>query len=219
MALNLGSRVRLLIDYFHRGSVNDAARALDIPQRTLADIASGAVETPRAEALTRIAAKFNVTLDWLLTGNPPEPDFIAPMMRDTMPEFKELGETLGRMKLQPLLKQALYELPWSPVWAFRLVVQERHAEKGFPAIEAALTSAALHARGWSQLISAMIEALGPEVAARELERNYDAARLGFGGFAIWQFQRDRKHASHARASDWSKFETFRATMLKAPDGG
>lgn len=217
MALTLASRVRLLIDYFHRGSVNDAARALDIPQRTLADIASGDVETPRGEALTKIAAKFNVTLDWLLTGEGPEPDFIAPMMRDTMPEFRELGETLGRMRLQPLLKQALFELPWSPVWAFRLVVQERHAEKGFPAMQAALTSAAMHARAWSRLIGSMIDALGPEAVARELERNYDAVRLGFGGFAYWESQRARKHAAHTRASEWGRFEAFRADMLRAPD--
>jgi transcriptional regulator with XRE-family HTH domain len=217
MALNLASRVRLLIDYFHRGSVNDAARALDIPQRTLADIASGAVETPRGEALTKIAAKFNVTLDWLLTGEGPEPDFIAPMMRDTMPEFRQLGATLGRMRLSRQLEQALYELPWSPVWAFRLVVQERHAERGFPATEAAITAAALHARSWSELIGSMIDELGPDAVAKELERNYDAVRMGFGGFAYWQFQRARKHPTHTRASDWSKFEGFRAAMLKGPE--
>lgn len=214
MSRGISKRVRVLIDQFHGGSVNDAARTIGVPQRTLSGIVNNEVANPRAAVLTKIATAFRVSLDWLMTGSGEAPDFLAPMMREVMPEFRELGEMLHPLNLKESTLQAFAELPSSPIWAFRLLVQERHVRAGYPAIEAALSAAALHAQGWIVLLKAMIDALGPTVVAAELERQIHAIRLGFSGYAIWTT--GEQGVRMGKEHPWEAFEEFRARMLAAP---
>ncbi len=70
----MAARVRQLIDGAHGGSVNAAAQDIGIPQRTLANVATGKVESPRSNVLLRVAEFYRVSVDWLLTGEGPGPE-------------------------------------------------------------------------------------------------------------------------------------------------
>ena len=65
---SIAGRVSYLIQHKHAGSVNAAAQNMRVPQRTLARIASGEVEHPRADALSAIASYYECDLAWLVTG-------------------------------------------------------------------------------------------------------------------------------------------------------
>jgi transcriptional regulator with XRE-family HTH domain len=69
----LASRVKLLVDHFHDGSVNDAAKALGVAQPTIGRILKGEVTQPRVQLIQRMATLYGASLDWLLagTGDPP----------------------------------------------------------------------------------------------------------------------------------------------------
>ncbi|MGI9076092.1 MAG: hypothetical protein ACR2G6_02040 [Gemmatimonadaceae bacterium] len=64
---SISSRVKEIVDVHHHGSVTAAARAMRIPQRTLARIVTGKSQIP-ADAIPRIAMLYSLSLDWLLTG-------------------------------------------------------------------------------------------------------------------------------------------------------
>jgi hypothetical protein len=66
----IGSRVAQLIDERHEGRIPVAAKELRIPRRTLDYIiAAPASYSPRLPTLARIAQRYGVRLEWLLTGN------------------------------------------------------------------------------------------------------------------------------------------------------
>lgn len=70
---SLASRVKILVDHFHGGSINDAAKALDVAQPTVARIVKGTVLQPRSGLISRMSEVYGVSTDWLLkgTGEPP----------------------------------------------------------------------------------------------------------------------------------------------------
>src|SRR5262245_38467459 len=109
--VKMAGRVRLLIGYYHGGSVNDAARTLGIPQRTLADIVDGRVSNPRAVTLAAIARGFSVSIDWLVSGAGEDPDFLAPGVRSAVPEVRALLVALRPLKLSNELISAVAEIP------------------------------------------------------------------------------------------------------------
>lgn len=88
---SIASRTRELIDLVHDGSVNAAARDTGISQRTLARIADGTVENPRADALQKLAAFYQVSLEWLVTGEGQGPD-------ETLRGTPKRGEDLGGLR-------------------------------------------------------------------------------------------------------------------------
>jgi hypothetical protein len=65
-------------------NVNAAAKAIGMPQRTLADIVSGDVENPRANALQKLGEHFHVSLEWLLNGPGDWPEY-----QDTEPLLRQ----------------------------------------------------------------------------------------------------------------------------------
>jgi transcriptional regulator with XRE-family HTH domain len=69
----LAERLTDLVERFHAGNVNAAARAIGVPQPTLSRMASGDVLNPRHGALSKVAAYYGTTLDYLLrgVGDPP----------------------------------------------------------------------------------------------------------------------------------------------------
>jgi transcriptional regulator with XRE-family HTH domain len=69
----LSDRVSYLIADSFGGSVRAAAGGIGVPQRTLANIASGDTSNPRADVLQAIADGFHTTTDWLLTGRGESP--------------------------------------------------------------------------------------------------------------------------------------------------
>ena len=62
------TRVQWLIDRYHGGKVNAAARDTGVPQPTLYGIVTGSVVNPRVDSIQKIAAFYQVGVDWLLTG-------------------------------------------------------------------------------------------------------------------------------------------------------
>ena len=64
----LTSRVRYLVIVRFGSSVNAAAKASGIPQRTLSRIVHGETKSPNAVALRKFAAASKVSESWLLTG-------------------------------------------------------------------------------------------------------------------------------------------------------
>jgi len=65
---SLSTRLRLLVDHGHGGSVNAAAKDIGIPQQTLGKIVSGEVNSPRIKALQAIARFYGVSIGWLVAG-------------------------------------------------------------------------------------------------------------------------------------------------------
>jgi transcriptional regulator with XRE-family HTH domain len=72
----IGIQVRALIDRFHRGSIRAAATDLGMPVTTLFQIVRNQRQ-PRLDSVRRLAAYYRVSLDWLLTGKGPGPDYGA----------------------------------------------------------------------------------------------------------------------------------------------
>jgi len=52
----------------HDGSVNAAAKAMGVPQPTLAQLVSGEVTNPRIDTIRRIAQHFRASEAWLISG-------------------------------------------------------------------------------------------------------------------------------------------------------
>src|SRR5437899_2974383 len=87
---DVGVRVRELIDRVHGGSVNAAAKALGIPQSSLAKIVSGAVKNPRVQTLQIIVNHFGGTLDWLATGEGQAPPLLQESPWNVVPQAEYL---------------------------------------------------------------------------------------------------------------------------------
>jgi transcriptional regulator with XRE-family HTH domain len=73
---SLSLRVRALVDKVHGGKVNAAATDIGIAQSTLAQIVSGEVKNPRANALAAIAGHYGASLDWLMAGAGARPEIL-----------------------------------------------------------------------------------------------------------------------------------------------
>lgn len=102
-------------------SVNAAAHAIGLTQRTLARIADGSTPHPRSDALQKLARYYETSTDWLLTG---------------------LGESPA------LLKADNRDLPWSELrrWA-GLRSTQAAAAGGLPGLLSSLGSSGT---GWSR---------------------------------------------------------------------
>src|SRR4051794_33478520 len=104
MASELGGRIGQLIRSRH-GAVNSAAKAMGIPQRTLAAIVSGEIKNPRAELVTRVAQFHQVTTDWLLTGKGEGPEQRDPFRG--IEEVLKWDDLVLRLKLPEEAHRAL----------------------------------------------------------------------------------------------------------------
>src|SRR5947208_3468335 len=79
----LQKRVEALVAAGHSGSVNAASKATGVPLGTMQRIHSGAATNPRAATLQQIAAHYNASFEWLMTG--------VGQVPDVLDESKRLG--------------------------------------------------------------------------------------------------------------------------------
>jgi transcriptional regulator with XRE-family HTH domain len=106
---SLSSRVRLLVDHFHAGSVNDAAKALGVAQPTIGRILKGEVTQPRLQLVQRMSTLYGASLDWLLagTGDPPVKSQQEPWLRKwsifLQSQFPEGTEGVSHLEWLPYL--------------------------------------------------------------------------------------------------------------------
>jgi transcriptional regulator with XRE-family HTH domain len=103
----LADRVSLLVDQFHAGSVNDAAKALGVAQPTIGRILKGEVTQPRLQLIQRMATLYGASLDWLLvgTGDPPVTSKEEPWLRKwsifLQSQFPEGTEGVSNLQWAP----------------------------------------------------------------------------------------------------------------------
>lgn len=126
---SIAARVRGLVERVHGGSVNAAAKDAAVPQRTLARLVSGEVESPRADVLQKLASYYGASLEWLMTG-----DGDGPRMDES-----SKGEFL-RHSLR--LRSALRELPIPSVTYENLVLASQTMTEAWLALRHTLTGVA-----------------------------------------------------------------------------
>ncbi len=178
MSDSLSSRVRSLVDRVHGGSVNAAARDIGIAQSTLAPIAAGTVQKPRAEALERIATFYKSTPEWLLqgAGDPPR------CLKDqeyALAERLRWAATVGRLELSAQAAQALWAQPDE---ILRLWVSAPHG----PAAPGSLPAATLgdiqrHSlTAWIRMIELLESTLGTDATRACVEALATSLALSLG---------------------------------------
>jgi hypothetical protein len=187
---SLAARVRYLIRVKFGESVNAAARAWGIPQRTLARIASGATTDPQASAVQRIADGAGVAPEWVLKGNGRGPD---PMLAGPVtPANLEWARLVGSLRLPPDLEVAVRLLTLAPAIAWSTLTPPDARLKMMKDVRGALrmldeevANVDIFARAWSRLLRAKIEAHGVEaVRTRLLETSRDYIVAGFNPLLI-----------------------------------
>ena len=162
--------------------MNAAAKAMGLPQPTLARIADGRVTNPRARALERIASYFDVSTDWLLSGRGRGP-------REDPRECRPFAELTGwRRALQELelsseARRVYDDLPGATSGAALWLSQadeEPDVEAVFRESYAASRAAmALELRAWTTLLGELVARFGRERMRTALERHVSRAKLGF----------------------------------------
>jgi transcriptional regulator with XRE-family HTH domain len=112
---SLATRVAFLVDHFHGGSINDAAKALGVAQPTIGRIVRGQVQEPRAGLVSRMSELWGVTTDWLLrgVGEPPVLDDDSSWYR----RWKLFVLSFLGDSADPEAKAILLQLPLTPVYA------------------------------------------------------------------------------------------------------
>ena len=115
--MRLAERTASLVERYHGGSVNLAAKDIGISQPTLARIASGKVPNPRADAIQKIASFYSVSVDWLLGGREggPSPRRAVregtPAPPDSGPSWLRYKALVRRLELPIHVETAVLELP------------------------------------------------------------------------------------------------------------
>lgn len=172
----IATRIRQLIDSADGGSVNAAARAIGLPQATLAQIVKERIKRPRAETLARIAARYNVSVDWILSG-----EGKAPATREIV-----VGEAIAWDRLVDSLQLsrpadwALSELPQAAeegrFWLFNTDSGAGLAAAADPQLRDARRH--LYA-GWSAFVHVLVRHFGLHGARELLEREIAPLARGF----------------------------------------
>jgi len=188
LPLDIAGRVELLVDLFHRGSVNAAAKAMGIPQPTLAQIVRGKVKSPRAHVLQAIAGFYEISVDWILTGQGKGPD-----LNGQPPELffaaREWNAVLAELELPSSALHAVEILPLTPLHAAEVLLFGQNAFSGrfeelgkeWPEI---FTMYIVWMRAWTEVLRMAIDHRGAAEVRRQLVENVDAVRLGFALYPL-----------------------------------
>lgn len=175
---DLATRVADLIDRFHGGSVNAAARDTGVSQPTLSRIAAGTVRRPRRSALERIASFYGVSLDWLETGEEAASgsvDAAAPERWEESREWLRWAATIRRAELPPRVERSV--LAWPTTIArtsegvVRTIVGDSPAQGSSDGPPAAVHEAVrLQCEAWTVVVSAWLDTFEREAVARAIVR-------------------------------------------------
>jgi transcriptional regulator with XRE-family HTH domain len=151
------SRVLGLVEFAHP-SVNAAAKAIGIPQRTLARIVTGEMPNPRAEVLRRIAAFYDVSVDWLLTGKGKGPGewTTRPLDRITYSPKAGWHAAVRQLALDPDLENKVLRLP--RMMDVAVSVMALGAPQAL--VPAAGEAIRWELEAWTTLVRALIQHLG-----------------------------------------------------------
>jgi transcriptional regulator with XRE-family HTH domain len=87
---SLAERVAALVERVYEGSVNRAAKDMDMPQSSLSQIVSGHIKSPRMATIKTIADFFDADLTWLITGRGVPPELLRDQPYEYMPHAEML---------------------------------------------------------------------------------------------------------------------------------
>lgn len=178
-------RIRELIDSFHGGSVNAAAKAAGVQQRTLARVVSGS--KPSVDLLSALARTHSVTLGWL-AGQEPGNLEIPSDSDIPWAEALRWAEVVDMIQLPIEAADAVYRLPFGPRSAatalvptqVRTVTHKKGQTVFHPASKEALRHSLI---AWTLILGAALEVSGRVAVRQKLLDDIDRVRLGFNWVA------------------------------------
>lgn len=180
------ARVRYLVMLKFGCSVNAAAKAAGVPQRTLSRIVNGETAKPNPNVLRKLAEASNVSEGWLTTGRGK-----GPRQRRTTgggraeSEWLKLIETLGLDEVRDAL---MTDLPVGP-WVVASLLEPPKATPDFPDFKGvgefyerphviALMNAVYKA--WTEYLRVYIAEYGLDELDKKLQGYYVASILALG---------------------------------------
>ena len=233
---SLAARVAYLIDRFHGGSARAASAFAGVPQRTLLNIATGAVAHPRVDALERIARSHEpagVTMDWLVSGRGSPPRVAVEVAGQTITDpgavstnlaFANALRAAGVSETSPL-HDAITKTTWlAASVAFNaagLYVDATGARIGSATAESPQTRALLDAAGtastavtdgWTTALHAIAKAYGPDLTSRALFELLPEFAC-HESFLDWL--EVKGHFSRARIVDWYQQYLAESARMRA----
>ena len=179
---DLASRVQGLVDRYHGGSVNAAAAAIGVPQRSLARVAAGEVTSPRVAILEAIARYFGVSLDWLTSGVGETPPVASPI-GEAGSAWLQWRRLVVDLALPAVSREALWHLPLAATWAWRDLCAGKQ-EDGKRSTELLAQVNEAETSLWLMLFRGLIESYGLERVRQALIDHPDWIRLGFNRLAM-----------------------------------
>ena len=164
----LALRVQGLVDRFHGGSVNAAARQAGVEQQTMRRIVLGDIQNPRSDTLRRIADANGATIDWLLTGRGSEPEgpdaAIHRVIAD--PETVTSGgnwlSLVKELELPEELHAEMVSWPFAPTVTDLTLSLTLGAERQEDAARNAMKATRAMAAAWHAFLTGLIALYGRE---------------------------------------------------------
>jgi hypothetical protein len=179
---SVGDRVRALVKAHYGGSVNRAAKTLNIPQPTLRRIIKGFTQRPRVDLLSSITALHpDVTVEWLLNGSGPSPlehtDLPDSLVgaRGEFPERAEWNRLVRELELSEETRDALEGLLRGPFLLLGMLVEwqtDRSHDEAFTTADRASH------RAWVSTLRGAVDAVGVETVRAKLRSMSLWLRLG-----------------------------------------
>lgn len=186
----LGQRTRWLVDRYWGGSVNRAAKDLGVTQSLLHRVASGELDSPRTSVVDAFRRYFDVSSDWLLGGDGPEPGALDAAGRPLVPGVARWRRVVEQMELDPTMAREVLELPYSVWRAAELLSVESDST---PAWVSKALSDSLDA--WSTVFEALIsEPMRAPIQSR-LQQLRALTRLGFSREAVGRYKTPSQQAA------------------------
>jgi transcriptional regulator with XRE-family HTH domain len=167
----LAKRVEWLIKNGDAGNVLKAAERIGVPNATLARIANGGTDSPRAHVLQQIADGYNTTIDWLLNGRGQPPTFD----KKKGPAMWEWMTLLNSLNIPPKVRDAVSRLPHT-LWDLTILAARHNGASEERAIQAATGWYRLEIETYRRWLRTLVRDLGREGAAAFLIENESAIR-------------------------------------------
>ena len=167
----LAKRVEWLIENGDAGNVLKAAERIGVPNATLARIAKGETDSPRAHVLQQIADAYNTTIDWLLNGRGQAPIFD----KQKGPAMWEWMTLLNSLNIPPKVRDAVARLP-NTLWDLSFLQSRNSGASEERALRAAMDWYRLEIETYRLWLRGLVRDLGREGAAKFLIENESAIR-------------------------------------------